>query len=166
MKERKKEAEHMEDETEDMEAEGEHMEDEAEEMEAEGEHMEDEGEHMEDEGEHMEDEDMHDEDELDLESVIKELEEELDSSEVGDAENKEPSERASDSSEVGAQGPEGEGADEGIDGGRDGVGSRGIGGDADRRVTCVQGVVELSYGGSVRSAEEEGDDPADDAGGV
>ena len=47
-----------------------------------------------------------------LESVIKELEEELDSSEVGDAENKEPSERASDSSEIGAQGPEGEGADE------------------------------------------------------
>ena len=85
---------------------------EAEHMEDEGEHMEDEGEHMEDEGEHMEDEDMHDEDELDLESVIKELEEELDSSEVGDAENKEPSERASDSSEVGAQGPEGEGADE------------------------------------------------------
>ena len=85
---------------------------EAENMEDEGEHMEDEGEHMEDEGEHMEDEDMHDEDELDLESVIKELEEELDSSEVGDAENKEPSERASDSSEVGAQGPEGEGADE------------------------------------------------------
>jgi hypothetical protein len=72
------------------------------------EEMEDEGEHMEDEGEHMEDE----EDELDLESVIRELEEELDSSDIGDAENKEPSERASDSSEVGAQGPEGEGADE------------------------------------------------------
>tara|TARA_R100001460_G_scaffold16932_2_gene36805 strand:- start:5200 stop:6279 length:1080 start_codon:yes stop_codon:yes gene_type:complete len=85
---------------------------EAEHMEDEGEHMEDEGEHMEDEGEHMEDEDMHDEDELDLESVIKELEEELDSSDIGDAENKEPSERAADSSEVGAQGPEGEGADE------------------------------------------------------
>ena len=60
----------------------------------------------------MEDEDMHDEDELDLESVIRELEEELDSSEVGDAENKEPSERSTDSSEIGAQGPEGEGADE------------------------------------------------------
>ena len=68
----------------------------------------------------MEDADMHPEDahdkdeldELDLESVIKELEEELDSSEVGDAENKEPSERANDSSEIGAQGPEGEGADE------------------------------------------------------
>jgi hypothetical protein len=102
-----KEAENMEDETEEMEAEGEHMEDEAEEMEAEEENMEAE-EEMEDEGEHMEDE----EDELDLESVIRELEEELDSSEVGDAENKEPSERASDSSEVGAQGPEGEGADE------------------------------------------------------
>ena len=70
---------------------------------------------MEDAG--MHDDDMHDDDkdeldELDLESVIKELEEELDSSEVGDAENKEPSERASDSSEIGAQGPEGEGADE------------------------------------------------------
>ena len=68
----------------------------------------------------MEDADMHPEDahekdeldELDLESVIKELEEELDSSDIGDAENKEPSERANDSSEVGAQGPEGEGADE------------------------------------------------------
>ena len=115
-----KEAEHMEDEGEHMEDEGEHMEDE--EMEddskvSEDGHMEDEGEHMEDEGEHMEDEDMHDEDmhdedELDLESVIRELEEELDSSEIGDAENKEPSERAMDSSEVGAQGPEGEGADE------------------------------------------------------
>ena len=65
---------------------------------------------MEDAG--MHDDDAHDKDELDLESVIKELEEELDSSEVGDAENKEPSERASDSSEIGAQGPEGEGADE------------------------------------------------------
>ena len=97
--------ERMKDEDEEEVKEAEHMEDE-------GEHMEDEGEHMEDEGEHMEDEDMHDEDELDLESVIKELEEELESSEVGDAENKEPSERASDSSEVGAQGPEGEGADE------------------------------------------------------
>ena len=115
-----KEAEHMEDEGEHMEDEGEHMEDE--EMEddskvSEGGHMEDEDEHMEDEGEHMEDEDMHDEDmhdedELDLESVIRELEEELDSSDIGDAENKEPSERATDSSEVGAQGPEGEGADE------------------------------------------------------
>ena len=98
----------------------ERMKDEDDEDVKEAEHMEDEGEHMEDEGEHMDDEDMHDEDmhdedekdELDLESVIKELEEELDSSEVGDAENKEPSERASDSSEVGAQGPEGEGADE------------------------------------------------------
>ena len=97
--------ERMKDEDEEEVKEAEHMEDE-------GEHMEDEGEHMEDEGEHMEDEDMHDEDELDLESVIKELEEELDSSEVGDAENKEPSERSTDSSEVGAQGPEGEGADE------------------------------------------------------
>jgi hypothetical protein len=94
--------------SEEMEDEGEHMEDEGEHMEDEGEHMEDEGEHMEDEGEHMEDE----EDELDLESVIRELEEELDSSDIGDAENKEPSERATDSSEVGAQGPEGEGADE------------------------------------------------------
>ena len=85
------------------------------EMEKEGEHMNDEemeDEEMEKEGEHMEDEDMHDEDELDLESVIRELEEELDSSEVGDAENKEPSERSTDSSEIGAQGPEGEGADE------------------------------------------------------
>ena len=53
-----------------------------------------------------------DEDELDLNSVIKELEEELDTSAVGDAENKEPSDDASDSSEIGAQGPEGEGADE------------------------------------------------------
>ena len=115
-----KEAENMEDEGEHMEDEGEHMEDEEMEedskvsedgdMEDEGEHMEDEGEHMEDED--MHDEDMHDEDELDLESVIRELEEELDSSEIGDAENKEPSERAMDSSEVGAQGPEGEGADE------------------------------------------------------
>ena len=102
--------ERMKDEDDDEVKEAENMEDETEDMEAE--EMEDEGEHMEDEGEHMEDEDMHDEDELDLESVIKELEEELDSSEVGDAENKEPSERASDSSEVGAQGPEGEGADE------------------------------------------------------
>jgi hypothetical protein len=82
--------------SEEMEDEGEHMEDEGEHMEDEGEHMEDEGEHMEDEGEHMEEE----------------LEEELDSSDIGDAENKEPSERATDSSEVGAQGPEGEGADE------------------------------------------------------
>lgn len=72
------------------------------------EEMEDDGEHMEEEGEDMEDE----EDELDLESVIRELEEELDTSDIGDAENKEPSERASDSSEVGAQGPEGEGTDE------------------------------------------------------
>ena len=101
-----KEGEHMEDETEDEDEvkEGEHMEDE--EMEDDSEVSEDE--HMEDEGEHMEDE----EDELDLESVIRELEEELDSSDIGDAENKEPSERATDSSEVGAQGPEGEGADE------------------------------------------------------
>ena len=92
-----------------MEKEGEHMEDE--EMEDEDAHMKDEemeDEEMEKEGEHMEDE----EDELDLESVIRELEEELDSSDIGDAENKEPSERAADSSEVGAQGPEGEGADE------------------------------------------------------
>ena len=92
-----------------MEKEGEHMEDE--EMEDEDAHMKDEemeDEEMEKEGEHMEDE----EDELDLESVIRELEEELDSSDIGDAENKEPSERATDSSEVGAQGPEGEGADE------------------------------------------------------
>tara|TARA_Y100000768_G_scaffold199845_1_gene150225 strand:- start:189 stop:1358 length:1170 start_codon:yes stop_codon:yes gene_type:complete len=68
---------------------------------------------MEDAG--MHDDDAHEKDELDeldLESVIKELEEELDSSDIGDAENKEPSERANDSSEVGAQGPEGEGADE------------------------------------------------------
>ena len=111
-----KEAEHMEDEDEHMEDEGEHMETETEdEMSDEGEHMgdedghmEDEGEHMEDEGEHMEDED---EDELDLNSVIKELEEELDTSAVGDAENKEPSDDASDSSEIG-QGPESEGSDE------------------------------------------------------
>ena len=52
-----------------------------------------------------------DEDELDLESVIKELEEELDTSAVGDAENKEPSDDASDSSKIG-QGPESEGSDE------------------------------------------------------
>jgi len=52
-----------------------------------------------------------DEDELDLNSVIKELEEELDTSAVGDAENKEPSDDASDSSEIG-QGPESEGSDE------------------------------------------------------
>jgi len=52
-----------------------------------------------------------DEDELDLESVIKELEEELDTSAVGDAENKEPSDDASDSSEIG-QGPESEGSSE------------------------------------------------------
>ena len=65
---------------------------------------------MEDAG--MHDDDAHEKDELDLEAVIKELEEELDSSDIGDAENKEPSERANDSSEVGAQGPEGEGADE------------------------------------------------------
>ena len=58
-----------------------------------------------------------DEDELDLNSVIKELEEELDTSAVGDSENKEPSADASDSSEIGAQGPEGEGADE--DGGKE-----------------------------------------------
>ena len=92
-----------------MEKEGEHMKDE--EMEDEDAHMKDEemeDEEMEKEGEHMEDE----EDELDLESVIRELEEELDSSDIGDAENKEPSERSTDSSEVGAQGPEGEGADE------------------------------------------------------
>jgi len=97
-------SEEMEDENEDEVSE--EMEDENEDEVSE--EMEDEGEHMEDEGEHMEDE----EDELDLESVIRELEEELDSSDIGDAENKEPSERASDSSEVGAQGPEGEGADE------------------------------------------------------
>jgi len=88
----------------------ERMKDEDEEEVKEGEHMEDETEDEDEvkEGEHMEDE----EDELDLESVIRELEEELDSSDIGDAENKEPSERATDSSEVGAQGPEGEGADE------------------------------------------------------
>ena len=97
-------SEEMEDENEDEVSE--EMEDENEDEVSE--EMEDEGEHMEDEGEHMEDE----EDELDLESVIRELEEELDTSDIGDAENKEPSERASDSSEVGAQGPEGEGADE------------------------------------------------------
>ena len=82
-------------------------------MEAEDDHeveerMDDEDKHMDDEGRHMEDE----EDELDLESVIKELEEELDSSNIGDAENEEPSERSTDSSEIGAQGPEGKGADE------------------------------------------------------
>jgi hypothetical protein len=82
-------------------------------MEDEDGHMEDEGEHMEDEGEHMEDED---EDELDLESVIKELEEELDTSAVGDSENKEPSDSASDSSAIG-QGPEAEGSDK--DGGKE-----------------------------------------------
>ena len=97
-----KEAEHMEDEDEHMEDEGEHMEAETEDE------MSDEGEHMEDEGEHLEDED---EDELDLESVIKELEEELDTSAVGDSENKEPSDSASDSSAIG-QGPEAEGSDE------------------------------------------------------
>ena len=102
--------ERMKDEDDEDVKEAEHMEDEGEHMEDEGEHMEDEGEHMDDED--MHDEDMHDEDELDLESVIRELEEELDSSEIGDAENKEPSERAEDSSEIGAQGPEGEGADE------------------------------------------------------
>ena len=95
----------------------ERMKDEDEEEVKEAGHMEDEGEHLEDEGEHMDDEDMHDEDmhdedELDLESVIKELEEELDSSNIGDAENEEPSERSTDSSEIGAQGPEGKGADE------------------------------------------------------
>jgi len=52
-----------------------------------------------------------DEDELDLESVIRELEEELDTSAVGDAENKEPSDDASDSSDIG-QGPESEGSNE------------------------------------------------------
>jgi len=111
-----KKAEHMEDEDEHMEDEGEHMETETEdEMSDEGEHMEDEDGHMEDEGEHMEDEGEHledeDEDELDLESVIKELEEELDTSAVGDSENKEPSDSASDSSAIG-QGPEAEGSDE------------------------------------------------------
>ena len=111
-----KEAEHMEDEDEHMEDEGEHMETETEdEMSDEGEHMEDEVENMEDEDEHMEDEGEHmedeDEDELDLESVIKELEEELDTSAVGDSENKEPSDSASDSSAIG-QGPEAEGSDE------------------------------------------------------
>ena len=111
-----KEAEHMEDEDEHMEDEGEHMETETEdEMSDEGEHMGDEDGHMEDEGEHMEDEGEHledeDEDELDLESVIKELEEELDTSAVGDSENKEPSDSASDSSAIG-QGPEAEGSDE------------------------------------------------------
>ena len=110
------EAEHMEDEAEHMEDEDEHMETETEdEMSDEGEHMEDEAEHMEDEDEHMEDEGEHledeDEDELDLESVIKELEEELDTSAVGDSENKEPSDSASDSSAIG-QGPEAEGSDE------------------------------------------------------
>ena len=109
------EAEHMEDEAEHMEDEDEHMETETEdEMSDEGEHMEDEAEHMEDEDEHMEDEGEHmedeDEDELDLESVIKELEEELDTSAVGDSENKEPSDSASDSSTIG-QGPEAEGSD-------------------------------------------------------
>ena len=109
------EAEHMEDEAEHMEDEDEHMETETEdEMSDEGEHMEDEAEHMEDEDEHMEDEGEHmedeDEDELDLESVIKELEEELDTSAVGDSENKEPSDSASDSSAIG-QGPEAEGSD-------------------------------------------------------
>ena len=110
------EAEHMEDEAEHMEDEDEHMETETEdEMSDEGEHMEDEDGHMEDEDEHMEDEGEHledeDEDELDLESVIKELEEELDTSAVGDSENKEPSDSASDSSAIG-QGPEAEGSDE------------------------------------------------------
>ena len=109
------EAEHMEDEDEHMEDEDEHMETETEdEMSDEGEHMEDEVENMEDEDEHMEDEGEHmedeDEDELDLESVIKELEEELDTSAVGDSENKEPSDSASDSSAIG-QGPEAEGSD-------------------------------------------------------
>jgi len=109
------EAEHMEDEAEHMEDEDEHMETETEdEMSDEGEHMEDEVENMEDEDEHMEDEGEHmedeDEDELDLESVIKELEEELDTSAVGDSENKEPSDSASDSSAIG-QGPEAEGSD-------------------------------------------------------
>jgi hypothetical protein len=116
-----KEAEHMEDEGEHMEDEDEHMETEVEdEMSDEGEHMEDEDGHMEDEGEHMEDEGEHmedeDEDELDLESVIKELEEELDTSAVGDSENKEPSDSASDSSAIG-QGPEAEGSDK--DGGKE-----------------------------------------------
>jgi hypothetical protein len=115
------EAEHMEDEAEHMEDEDEHMETEVEdEMSDEGEHMEDEDGHMEDEGEHMEDEGEHmedeDEDELDLESVIKELEEELDTSAVGDSENKEPSDSASDSSAIG-QGPEAEGSDK--DGGKE-----------------------------------------------
>ena len=115
------EAEHMEDEAEHMEDEDEHMETETEdEMSDEGEHMEDEAEHMEDEDEHMEDEGEHmedeDEDELDLESVIKELEEELDTSAVGDSENKEPSDSASDSSAIG-QGPEAEGSDK--DGGKE-----------------------------------------------
>ena len=110
------EAEHMEDEDGHMEDEDEHMEAETEdEMSGEGEHMEDEDGHMEDEGEHMEDEGEHmedeDEDELDLNSVIKELEEELDTSAVGDSENKEPSDSASDSSAIG-QGPEAEGSDE------------------------------------------------------
>jgi len=89
-------------------------------MDDEGKHMNDEDDHeveerMDDEDKHMDDEDAHmkdEEDELDLESVIRELEEELESSDIGDAENKEPSERSTDSSEVGAQGPEGEGADE------------------------------------------------------
>ena len=89
-------------------------------MEAEDDHeveerMDDEDKHMKDEEGHQNDEDAHmkdEEDELDLESVIRELEEELESSDIGDAENKEPSERSTDSSEVGAQGPEGKGADE------------------------------------------------------
>jgi hypothetical protein len=115
------EAEHMEDEDGHMEDEGEHMEaEEEDEMSDEGEHMEDEDGHMEDEDEHMEDEGEHmedeDEDELDLESVIKELEEELDTSAVGDSENKEPSDSASDSSAIG-QGPEAEGSDK--DGGKE-----------------------------------------------
>ena len=110
------EEEHMEDEDEHMEDEDKHIEEEEMEDEvevSEEEHMEDEDEHMEDEGEHMEDED---EDELDLESVIKELEEELDTSAVGDSENKEPSDSASDSSAIG-QGPEAEGSDK--DGGKE-----------------------------------------------
>ena len=98
----------------------ERMDDEDKHMDDEGKHMNDEDDHeveerMDDEDKHMDDEDAHmkdEEDELDLESVIRELEEELESSDIGDAENKEPSERSTDSSEVGAQGPEGEGADE------------------------------------------------------
>ena len=53
------------------------------------------------------------------------------------------------------------GADEGRHCGHDGIGSGGRCGGDDWSVACVQGVIELSYGGTVRVAEEEAFGAAD-----